>query len=442
MGARASRDAFVSTPTASGVVGAGNGEGTSFKLIFVRHGVSCANLKKALGQQFLTYTDPELTRMGEIKAKNRGLFFREYLENRGIVNPIVGASLLTRAQQTAFLMMSPDYNDGQYLNSLYVVPYVSEVGSSWFYPREDNKPLKRDDKIALVRSKTPALLSVLRYVPMPYPDDAQTPSPAKFIQWLGTNYQALNDGNAEITGRPLIVFSHGNYIQQFIKYVLKMYPSLAHAAPVTKEERPNYTAFQFTVNMRQDNNAVHSIQWEEIADYAREVDSDPNADYTETKGIDTLKECTDAGDLCRKRACSGRLQHPFFRADRRRNINTRRRRNTRAPNRTPNRTPNRNTSRNVNTPRPFRIVPPTEVNFPENENGVPIAVPSGTRGQGTAVPRNAPSEVLRITPVAPNSTRVLKADNGFENVEINPMTREKNNVFAGGRRTRKVHRRR
>lgn len=436
MGARASREASVSTPTASDVAGAGNGEGTSFKLIFVRHGVSCANLKKDLGQQFITYTDPELTRMGEIKAKNRGLYFREYLENRGIVNPIVGASLLTRAQQTAFLMMSPDYNDGQYLNSLYVVPYVSEVGSSWFYPREDNKPLKRDDKIALVRSKTPALLSVLRYVPMPYPDDALTPSPAKFIQWLGTNYQALNDGNAEIIGRPLIVFSHGNYILQFIKYVLKMYPGLAHAAPVTKEDRPNYTAFQFTVNMRQDNNAVRSIQWEEIADYAREVDSDPNADYTETKRIDTLKECADAGDLCRKRACSGRLQHPFFRADRR---NTRRRRNNRAP----NRTPNRNTSRNVNTPRPFRIVPPTEVNFPENENGVPIAVPLSTRGQGTAMHRNAPSEVLRITSVAPNSTRVLEANNGFENVEINrPGTRENNRVFAGGRRTRKVHRRR
>jgi broad specificity phosphatase PhoE len=282
---------------------------TDYSLILVRHGVSCANLKKALGQTFVTYTDPELTRAGIVKAIHRGKLFRDYLLNNEHPNPIVGASVLMRAQQTAFLMMSPSYRGGDYLQNLYVVPYVSEVGASWFFPQEDNRPMKPNEKVAVLGKSTPALASHLRYVPASFPADAATPNPAKFVQWLQTNYQTLNGD--EPGNSPVVIFTHGNYILEFIKYVMKRYPG-RHGDAVSKKDRPNYTAFKFNVRLNALGN-IESIVWSNIIPYASEVDQDPDAPYSVTTRIDTRKECEGEGDRCRKSTCSSRLQHVFSR---------------------------------------------------------------------------------------------------------------------------------
>jgi broad specificity phosphatase PhoE len=415
-------------------------QANSYSLILVRHGVSCANLKKALGQQFITYTDPELTRAGKVKAINRGKLLRDYLEESGLQNPIVGASVLIRAQQTAFLMMSPDYREGDYLENLYVVPYVSEVGSSWFYPREDNRPLKTAEKVAILKKTTPALLSHFRYVPADYPQDAATPSPDKFVQWLRTNYPMLNEQEpGEGQNRPIIIFTHGNYILQFIKYVMKIYPG-RHADPISKKDRPNYTAFKFNVSLDARGN-ISTIGWDGILPYASEIDEDPEAPYSVTTQIDTSKECVGEGDLCRKRVCSGSSQHPFFTAERRNPLATRRNTNTRA-----NNNANANTriggvlERRANTrrSRPIRANEAVLLgnNNNDNTNSVQYAIPvNNLRG------RRAPPPVNRaLAAGAPAAS--TGAEEVFENVQLDVPPADNTNTrspFDGGRRRSRRH---
>ena len=146
-----------------------------------------------MGQSFSSYKDPELTRAGQEKAINRGIPFRAYLETHQLFNPIVTASVLMRAQQTAFLMMSPDYRNREYLEKLAIVPYASEVGSALWFKTDDNTPLRSEDqaRIMSIRYKTPGIVGRRMYIPNPLPSDASTPSPAKFIQWLNATYMQL-----------------------------------------------------------------------------------------------------------------------------------------------------------------------------------------------------------------------------------------------------------
>lgn len=421
----------------------GMAQENSYSLILVRHGISCANLKKALGQQFLTYTDPELTRVGKTKAINRGRLLRDYLEENNLTDPIVGASVLMRAQQTAFLMMSPDYRTEEYLPELYVVPYVSEVGSSWFYPREDNRPLlDQVEKIKVLRRLTPylALPNKLRPVPNPLPVDAATPSPDKFVQWLQMYYPTLN-GPGEGPNRPVIIFTHGNYILQFIKYVMKRYPGV-HSDPVSKKDRPNYTAFKFNVVLGAEGN-IRTIGWDGILPYASEVDQDPTAPYSITTRIDTAKECAGEGDLCRKKACSGSSQHPFFRAERRNPLATRRNTNARTNN---NANANANANahigevleRRANT----RRIRPIRANEAallgnvnnDNNNSVQYAIPVNELRR-----RRMPQPVNRApAPTAP--TTLTEEEEVFENVQLDaPAPATTRPPFDGGRRHSRRH---
>jgi bisphosphoglycerate-dependent phosphoglycerate mutase len=335
----------------------------SFKLILVRHGVSCANLKKAMGQSFSSYKDPELTRAGQEKAINRGILFQEYLEAHELFNPIVAASVLMRAQQTALLMMSPDYRNKDYLEKIAIAPYVSEKGPAYWFQTDDNKPYRKEEqaRILSIQYKTPALVGRRMYIPEPFPVDAQTPSPAKFIQWL-TDYYAtmskvvpslqMNESEppntrrrelmnwleqhrvgvgagapvrtpAEIETerkvrvelakidlpslrRPVILFTHGNYIQQFIKYVTKASP-----VRIEKSDRPNYSAFSFTVEMRP---VGFHITYDGPVSYAAELDSNSELRYNESNTIDAKGECAGGGDRCISAACppsATRIKRPL-----------------------------------------------------------------------------------------------------------------------------------
>jgi bisphosphoglycerate-dependent phosphoglycerate mutase len=345
----------------------------TFSLYLVRHGVSCANLKKAMKQQFTNYRDPELTRAGQEKAVQRGMLFREYLAAEGQGTPIVGASVLLRAQQTAFLMMSPDYTHQLYLPELFVVPYISETGPSYWFQTDDNKPTETGSKkraIVTAANKEPSLETTLRAVPAPLPSDAASPSIPKFIRWIQTYYTTLQtlvarqpplytqeneerydtlqaqrqqlsermavlqttrafgtrtqerlrafdpsrerqELNAQMralnakrsltapvlqsTSPPLVLFTHGNFIGQFIKSVTNGRVSLA------KEDRPNYSAFEFTVTLRPGSLPI--LQYRGPVHYDQGVNANPESPYSFTSAINPAKECEDGGDRCVLSAC-------------------------------------------------------------------------------------------------------------------------------------------
>lgn len=338
-------------------------DGSHFKLILVRHGVSCANLKKARGDSFSSsYMDPELTRLGQIKAENRGVAFREELSARGMAYPIVMASMLMRAQQTAFLMMDT--------SQIYIAPYISEIGSKFWFKSTENIPYKPSEQVRIMdlEGKTPFLTANGRderriYLPSQdrFPEDATEPSPARFISWLGVCIQRMNEqypmyeslsanmspmsanqqrnlnriANIDRTlaamggplpreaglvldekimlqmkwediraskARPVVVFTHGNYIQAFIKSVAG-----GRRGP-TREERPNYSAFEFNVTMRDGK-----LQFEYIGpfEYAP-FDTD---DYATSARLDKDKECAadrDGNkDMCIKAVCPGTRRKPL-----------------------------------------------------------------------------------------------------------------------------------
>jgi broad specificity phosphatase PhoE len=281
----------------------------SFKLILVRHGVSCANLKKAMGQSFSSYRDPELTRAGQEKAIQRGHLFRKYLLSNNLLNPIVTASILMRTQQTAFLMMSADTESNR-LKQLAVIPYVSEIGSSFWFQTNENKRIPVDDQEEIMGRKT--LLGHRIFVPQPLPSDADIPSPAKFISWIENNYNDLRYAFPEVALtsslptvrtrsdplRPLVVFTHGNFIQTFIKYVTKTYPH-ASTVSIEKSDRPNYSAFEFTVYILPSGR--FRIQYDSRIQY-----STPFMENSKTLNIE--EECDGDGDMCRYRVCPVRSE--------------------------------------------------------------------------------------------------------------------------------------
>jgi len=115
-------------------------------IIFVRHGVSCANVRKKILNDYASILDPALTAAGILKAKTFGAHFKEELFNTILKpqaagenpqTPIVCASVLLRAQQTACFMLNPDKNDEikhrspiiTEANPLRILPYISEFSN-------------------------------------------------------------------------------------------------------------------------------------------------------------------------------------------------------------------------------------------------------------------------------------------------------------------------
>lgn len=355
-------------------------EGSHFKLILVRHGISCANLKKARGDLFASsYMDPELTRLGQIKAKNRGDAFRDALKRRGMAYPIVMASMLMRAQQTAFLMMDMPMTEIVIQNLLsnwpitappkiYIAPYVSELGSRFWFKTADNIPYRPSEQLRIMEleGKTPFLNEYgqdsrerIESKRHPFPQDAIEPSPARFIDWLTTfieymneNYpkyiylhadipisenmalrnaesaleriQAMHPGESlpsyalphletkiarqkykaetrERLKRPVVLFTHGNYILEFIKYVLSKSRIPSYERPRIPSKKGddllNYNAFEFNATM-----IDGKLHFEYIGPFMYAPFDSP--EYTESAYLNKDTEC-EYGDGCIKPVCPG-----------------------------------------------------------------------------------------------------------------------------------------
>lgn len=134
-----------------------------FDVIFVRHGVSCANMwKSKKSRRYTLYRDPELTQGGikrslelgvdkdnaneSIKSsnnnangrfKNLGDAIQKYWgENK---NYIICSSPLIRAFQTAYYMMGLNNEKNNEKSKIHIIPAVSELSS--YITTPDNNPL-------------------------------------------------------------------------------------------------------------------------------------------------------------------------------------------------------------------------------------------------------------------------------------------------------------
>jgi broad specificity phosphatase PhoE len=200
---------------------------TPVRVIFMRHGYSCANLAKRLGF-FKTgylhnqYTDPELTATGIKYAKDiynkyhkgTGLNTDQFpllslLYQQGIQN--VCSSVLMRTQQTAQYTFDPE--------KITVIPYVSEEGGF-----EENTPI-RDQSVKknimyqsdlYTGDPMQNTYSKLDYSLIQGISDANIPDVHKFLRWLNENYQKIRI-NPDVN--TIIIVSHKHFMQSLHQYI-------------------------------------------------------------------------------------------------------------------------------------------------------------------------------------------------------------------------------
>ena len=159
-----------------------NSPANPVEIILVRHGTSCANLRRdavgiklTMGRSWHYVPDPELTQSGIENA----IKFGKHLQKK-VNNPIVCASMLLRAQMTAYLMMDPAM--------VYVLPYISEEGNS-----DDNIP----QNLATQRKKltrNPVYKGLERdttYIDGNEFKDPHIPNWGNFFDFLKTKYHKL-----------------------------------------------------------------------------------------------------------------------------------------------------------------------------------------------------------------------------------------------------------
>jgi len=236
-------------------------------IIFIRHGTSCANLRKKTSAKLKFYDrfnilDPGLTRKGIYDARKHGVTFREQLiRNYGMIIPTVYASVLLRTQMTAYLMMNPDLNKPYTIN---ILAYISEEGNRL---QDDNKPRNFEDQTKMLKKLDPIFNEIKRegytqYKEKDHPDKLK-PNFPMFIEELKvlckkneekqltsvpvpTTRCSVKNKMVNISERdtrtnyaPIVIVTHGHVLEKFLD---KM------GYPIDKTERPNFAAFRVYFN--------------------------------------------------------------------------------------------------------------------------------------------------------------------------------------------------
>ena len=260
-------------------------------IIFVRHGISCANVRKLVDPriyktQHFSLKDPSLTPNGINDAIEKGKrLYAQLNTDFGKQIPIVCASTLLRAQLTAYLMMQPQSEqpkngmkrtlsqkimDPTIPQVINVIPYISETG---LIRTADNIPRTYDAQKELL-DDTPIIRR--SFVPGTYQDNK--PDIEKFCDFLEFNIDTLvqkniadrmnkfippsnmntiirPSNNLEKRIKPLLViFTHGHLIEKILKETGLTTDAVIAALKDKGVEnvenmdnaRPNYSAWRFT----------------------------------------------------------------------------------------------------------------------------------------------------------------------------------------------------
>jgi len=181
------------------------------EILFVRHGLSCANalkIKDRVSSGF--YRDPELTTYGKERSEQLTDRFTAYV-NRIFPNNAysIGASTMIRAQQTAYYMLAKNTD-----KKIHILPHIGETGLT-----PANIPLKAEKQKTIMSSGLVRKLG----------EDARGDTKygirsnwSKFIEWVNTLYETQHhlapfftetmNAKGETVYRAVIV-SHSNFLK-------------------------------------------------------------------------------------------------------------------------------------------------------------------------------------------------------------------------------------
>lgn len=232
------------------------------RVIFGRHGTSCANVMKETSSISLIdlrrryYKDPELSHSGREQVEQlRPLFLKKLKEEE----PIICASGLLRAQQTAYGLTHAD--------TIYIVPHISEIGTGY-----DNIPLSKVKQEKILKDTSQEELIPLRNFDY-YQSDHKT-SFTQFKKWFGHHWSILSKGDPS---RLFVFISHGMFIRKFIKNIS------GKILPETK----NCQCYELSFTI--DKDIVTDVHF--IGEYK----------YADLPGINITLDCE--ADTCRKPSC-------------------------------------------------------------------------------------------------------------------------------------------
>jgi broad specificity phosphatase PhoE len=186
-----------------------------FEFFFVRHGFSCANFVKEHSTfnpiQHTFYPDPELTVSGVGRSETLGPSLLNAIHKKWPQHDwTIGASVLLRAQETAFLMVAKQFKE-----KIYVMPYVNESPPFSFLQTLDNKPLLPNDQKNILANKYEDVLINDTDAYEVSVESKYKPSFEKFIGWAKKNLDYFGENDDGIYRA--VVFTHSKFIQDLIK---------------------------------------------------------------------------------------------------------------------------------------------------------------------------------------------------------------------------------
>jgi len=186
-----------------------------FEFFFVRHGFSCANFVKEHSTfnpvQHTFYPDPELTVSGVDRSETLSPYLLKAINQKWPeLDWTIGASVLLRAQETAFLMVAKQFEE-----EIYVMPYVNESPPFSFLQTLDNKPLLPNQQTNILNNKYEGVKINATDAYDVSVEAKYKPSFKKFIGWAKTHLNYFGENEDGIYRS--VIFTHSKFIQDLIK---------------------------------------------------------------------------------------------------------------------------------------------------------------------------------------------------------------------------------
>jgi broad specificity phosphatase PhoE len=239
-----------------------------FTLIMVRHGISCANIDTDLVRK-QSSKDPDLTRWGLYHAMRLSIPFQAALRRDGYSGYPVGASVLMRAQQTAFFMThTPDsytFSDGMTdapCRSIYIMPFASEVVTQGDFDlvREvvssfqlDNQPQSiTEQSVAYNNLCSPFIVPCLKY-DLVRANNKETNTIDYIPAAIVPNYRRMTHTLERLAkhapfSEGMILFSHGKFIRHVYDTIKTTIPTITTPTP-KHIENCAATLFKFAIGL-------------------------------------------------------------------------------------------------------------------------------------------------------------------------------------------------
>lgn len=156
-----------------------------YRLYFINTGVTCDMLSSGL-QRVGTYTDPELSRVGQNQSYVLGRVLRKFFHTNGVYYPVTCSSPFIAAQQTADYMLDPE--------RIYIVPYIGS-NDEYYGPAKQATILDDNANQPSVARKRDYLFFEDMSTPM------YKPNANKFLEWFSKNSTTLEQ--TQLVNEPL-----------------------------------------------------------------------------------------------------------------------------------------------------------------------------------------------------------------------------------------------